>query len=169
MSTVTLVEYQDSWPADFQTISHELAGVFSGIPVEIEHIGSTAVPQLCAKPVIDVLLGVADLSLVEARIKDLSELGYEYRAEYERELPFRRYFVRPPGVGPRVHLHATVLGASLWTRHMAFREALRTSPDVRAQYAVLKRELAARYCDDKSAYTAAKAPFILAVLADRGV
>ncbi len=165
MQSVTLVPYQSLWPAQFGEVAAELALSFAGVPARIEHIGSTSVPGLCAKPVLDVLLGVRDLSAVETHAGALASLGYAYRPEYEVEIPHRRYFVRPEGRLPRVHLHAVVQGGRLWVSHLAFRDALGTDPALRLEYAALKRELADRYRHDKAAYTDAKAPFIAGVLA----
>jgi GrpB-like predicted nucleotidyltransferase (UPF0157 family) len=165
MTAVLLVESQAAWPAQARAAMAPVRAAFEGRPVRLEHIGSTAVPGLCAKPVLDLLLGVPALADAEDRAGALEALGFRYRPEHEAELPERRYFVRPAGAGPRVHLHAVVLGGPLWTRHLAFRDALRRDPGLAARYAALKRDLAGRHAEDKAAYTAAKAPFIAGVLA----
>ena len=131
----------------------------------VEHIGSTSVPGLAAKPVIDVLLGASSLADVEAKIKPLSEKGYSYISKYERKLPMRRYFVKKPlSASLPIHLHAVELGCSLWQEHLAFRDTLRADPAVLSQYEALKLRLAQEFSDDKSAYTAAKEPFIQSIL-----
>lgn len=163
MPAVELVEYQRAWPGTFRVISDELSAAMPGLAVTVEHIGSTAVPGLCAKRVIDVLLGVDDLSDVVASVGALRELGYRYRPEYEIQIPERRYLVKEAsGAIPRVHVHAVQLEGQLWREHIAFRNALRENLKLREQYAGLKRELAKTL--DKAAYTDAKAPFILGVL-----
>ncbi len=163
VSTVEIVEHQSSWPEAFRTIAGELSAVAIDGVVSVEHIGSTAVPGLCAKPVIDVLVGVEDLIAVQGRIAPLREIGYRYRPEHEAQIPQRRYFVKEPsGDVPRVHVHVVVHAGPLWQDHIAFRDALRRDAGLRDRYAALKRELAARL--DKSAYTEAKAPFVQAVL-----
>lgn len=168
MSTVVVSPYSQTWPLAFAQIRGELLGLFAGTPagdsVNIQHIGSTSVPGLAAKPVIDVLLGADTLTVVEAKIDALARHGYRYVPKYERELPMRRYFVRDEGEHPRVHLHAVVRGAALWNQHIAFRDALLANPTLRADYQALKLDLAARHANDKSAYTAAKSPFIQAAL-----
>lgn len=165
MSQLQLLEYQDTWPSQFQEVAAELLAVFAANDVALEHIGSTAVPGLCAKPVLDVLLGVSDLREAEDRQDELAKLGYTYRPEYEDQLPERRYFVRPQSRTPRVHLHCVIREGRHWKQHMAFRNLLRESPIVRAEYAALKRSLAIQYPENKLAYTEAKAPFIMRVLA----
>ncbi|WP_395088503.1 GrpB family protein [Armatimonas sp.] len=165
MQSVILLEYQATWPSQFNEVAAELVPIFESDPVCIEHIGSTSVPELCAKPVLDILLGAQDLAVVMARADGLANLGYRYRPEYETEIPERRYFVRPEGSQLRIHLHAVVQGGAIWLRHLAFREALRKNPELSQEYATLKRQLAARYSEDKAAYTKAKSPFIARVLA----
>lgn len=176
MSAVVLSPYSERWPQQFERIRDEVSRVFSdahaaddepigSMSVEIQHIGSTSVPGLCAKPVIDVLLGASTLARIEAKIGALAALGYIYVSKYERELPMRRYFVRDAeGERPRVHLHGVVLDSPIWREHLGFRDALRADPALRDRYATLKTELAERHADDKAAYTEAKAPFIRTVI-----
>ena len=166
MQSVTLLEHQSAWPREFTEVAAEIAVLFSSNPVSVEHIGSTSVPGLCAKPVLDIMLGTSDLSIVSARSAGLLELGYRYRPEYEVEIPERRYFVRAEGPGLRVHLHALVEGGAQWRNHLTFRDALRNDAELMQEYAALKRQLALRHSVDKAAYTLAKAPFIRRVLAD---
>jgi GrpB-like predicted nucleotidyltransferase (UPF0157 family) len=169
MSSVILCEYTDAWRAEFDRNAGELGTALAGADgFSIEHIGSTSVPGLCAKPVIDILVGVASLMRLEARIAELGILGFRYRPEHEAEIPDRRYFVREPGAYLRVHLHGVVLGGSLWRSHLAFRDALRRDGRLATEYASFKRKLALLHADDKSAYTRAKAPFIAQVLLGRG-
>lgn len=167
MSAVDLVPYSAAWPAAFQAIEGELRTAFAPACVAIEHIGSTAVDGLVAKPVIDVLLGAGSLEAVEQRIVALAALGYAYRPAYEKQIPGRRYFVRSRAGELRVHLHALVQDAPLWRSHLAFRDALREDPALRAAYQTLKRRLASEHADDTARYTAAKAPFVQRVLAGR--
>lgn len=165
MAAVQLVEYQSSWPSQFQQVADQLRSVLANAEGVIEHIGSTSAPGLCAKPVLDVALGVASLAAAESAIPTLALNGFVYRPDYETSIPDRRYFVRPPGPSPKVHLHAVVLGGALWRQHLYFRDRLRHDNPLRDAYASLKQTLAASHPADKAAYTEAKAPFIQAVLA----
>jgi GrpB-like predicted nucleotidyltransferase (UPF0157 family) len=165
VNEVALVDHQHQWPLHFQQLADELRSVFAPVGIQVEHIGSTAVPGLCAKPVLDVLLGAQSLAQVQAAVPALAQLGYTYRPEYEAQLPQRRYFVRPAGATPRVHLHAVQQGGTLWQRHLYFRDQLCQNAHLRDQYAALKRQLAQRHSNDKAAYTLAKGPFIQQVLA----
>jgi GrpB-like predicted nucleotidyltransferase (UPF0157 family) len=161
---IEIVDYRDTWPAAFRAIADEIAGAWVGDAITIEHIGSTAVPGLCAKPVIDVLLGVDALTAAEWHASRLLALGYRYRPEYENEIPDRRYFVRDASAQvPRVHLHVVLQGGRIWRDHLAFRDALHRDPALADQYAQLKTTLAAT--SGKAEYTEAKGPFIRAVLA----
>ena len=163
MSQVTLSEYSAEWRYHFRCVAAELTAIAS-LAAHIEHIGSTSVVGLCAKPVIDIMLGVAKLSDIKLRIPTIETLGYVYRAEYELALPERRYFVRAANVTPRVHLHCVLYRGQLWVQHLAFRDALRADAQLARQYQVLKHALAALHAGDKVAYSAAKSLFIAQVL-----
>jgi GrpB-like predicted nucleotidyltransferase (UPF0157 family) len=165
MPELVLSEYQDTWPRQFQQVAEQLLANVPLPGARLEHIGSTSVPGLCAKPVLDLLLGVSTLKEAEAAIPALAFAGFVYRPEHEVAIPDRRYFVRPEGPTPRVHLHAVLVGGLLWQQHLYFRDALRQEPLLREQYATLKRRLAVLHAQDKAAYTEAKAPFIIQVLA----
>jgi GrpB-like predicted nucleotidyltransferase (UPF0157 family) len=166
MSQLLLLEYQDTWPGQFRHVAAELLSVFAPSCVSVEHIGSTAVLGLCAKPVLDVLVGLDKLSEAEDRQHALASVGYIYRAEYEAQLPERRYFVRAEAQTLRVHLHCVLHEGRLWHQHIAFRNLLRRCPEVLSEYAALKRNLALVHAENKSAYTEAKAPFITRVMAE---
>jgi GrpB-like predicted nucleotidyltransferase (UPF0157 family) len=167
MAQIVIVEYQHEWPAQYDGAAAELAAAFAPSAVRIEHIGSTSVSGLCAKPVLDILLGADALAEIESRIHALERLGYTYRPEYEAQLPERRYFVRAASVTPRVHLHAVHVGSPIFERHLLFRDLLRRNPTVRSQYAELKRKLAMEHMNNKAAYSEAKDPFIQRALAER--
>lgn len=163
--TFRVVPYCEGWKHHFDAIRRDLSRAFDEPSINIEHIGSTAVPGLCAKPVIGVLLGAASLAVIEATIPRLDEAGFRYVSRHEAELPMRRYFVKAEGDAPRVHVDGGCTGSTIWQEHLRFRDALRADPAVRDAYAQLKRELVRSHGDDKSAYTAAKAPFVRRVLA----
>lgn len=165
MPGLSLIEYHDTWPAQFAAVGSELASIFAGAQASVEHIGRTAVPGLLAKPVLDVLLGAPCLADIELRIAPLASLSYAYRPSYEQLIPDRRYFVRDASAAMRVHLHAVVKDEAIWRDHLCFRDALRGDPKRRHEYAALKVSLAEKYRHDKAAYTDAKAPFIQRVIA----
>jgi len=157
---VQIVDYDPSWPAHFAALRGELQAALGALPAVVEHVGSTSVPGLAAKPVIDVMVGRPHGGPVAPYVPPLVRLGYEYRGEYG--LPGRDYFKRAGP--PAVHLHLVEYDGALWRDHVGFRDRLRRQPGTAAAYAALKRELAARHADARHQYTDAKGPFIREVL-----
>ncbi len=157
---VRIVDYDPVWPIRFEAERELLGQAFGGAPVSIEHVGSTAVPGLAAKPIIDILISADSLEAFEVRVPELARLGYEYVPEFEVELPMRRYFRKPALTGRTHHLHCVETDSAFWRDHLLFRDFLRTHPDRAAAYAELKRELAQRFSHDREAYTQAKTAFI---------
>lgn len=164
MSTVVLQPWSADWARHFAAVRASVLALFPPGEVVVEHIGSTSVPGLAAKPVIDAMLGAATLADIESRIRPLREIGYTYVPKYERELPMRRYFTSDAVIPLRVHLHAVETGSDFWRTHLAFRDALRGDPALRDDYQALKRRLARTFAHDKAAYSDAKGPFIRSVL-----
>ena len=165
---VTIAEYSPHWPAQFDAEADIIRSAFGATKIELEHIGSTAVTGLAAKPIIDVLLGANSLAVIERHIRHLEAMGYRYVPEFEKQLPERRYFVKPNGGAAQFHLHAVKHGDTFWRDHLRFRDALRERPDLRDQYQQLKRRLASSFGRERGAYTDAKAPFIEGVLSGLG-
>ena len=155
---IHIVPYDASWPDRFEEerdlLSKEIADYLSG---PIEHIGSTAVPGLPAKPVIDIMGGVASLDASRLAIPIVERLDYCY-------FPYRpdvmHWFCKPSAQVRTHHLHLVPFGSRLWGERIAFRDFLREHADVALEYARLKRDLAERYRFDREAYTDAKAPFV---------
>jgi GrpB-like predicted nucleotidyltransferase (UPF0157 family) len=164
-SRAVLTPYSAEWPKVFAHEHELIVRAFAPIGVRVEHSGSTAVPQLAAKPVIDILLGAPSLAAIELRIDELRAIGYDYISRYEQQLPLRRYFVKSSASSNRVHLHAVQTGSRFWQEQLAFRDILRSDPQLRASYERLKLDLAADPALDKAAYTEAKGPFIQSALA----
>ena len=156
---VLLVPADSTWPAAFAQEAERLRAAAGDVPVAIEHIGSTAVPRLLAKPVIDILVGVPSLAQADALVPRLQALGYEYVAAFEKQIPDRRYLRTR-----KFHLHVVQQGGAIWYEQLAFRNWLRTHPEDARRYAVLKQQLATRYRHDRDSYTAGKAPFVAETL-----
>jgi len=159
---VVIVDYDPEWPARFAVERDIIQDAIGAQVAAIEHIGSTAVPGLSAKPVIDILVGVHSLADAAACIEPLAAAGYRYYPEQEAEIPDRRYFDVQTGTRD-AHLHMVELGGAFWQRHIAFRDYLRAHPDTARQYDCLKRELAARFGSDREGYTEAKTAFIRSI------
>lgn len=161
---ISVVPYDPAWPALFREERQELQCVLAPwLAGSIEHIGSTAVPGMAAKPVIDIMAGVADLNGSRPAIAAVATLGYHYYP-YQSEL--EHWFCKPSPAHRTHHLHLIAVGSAQWIRPIAFRDYLRARPDVAAEHDALKRELASRFARDREAYTDAKRPFITAVTND---
>ncbi|TMK64535.1 MAG: GrpB family protein [Actinobacteria bacterium] len=140
---VEIAPYDPRWPEAFAAAESELHTVLRSWVVAIEHIGSTAVPGLPAKPVIDILVGVHTLADNDAIVVAVESLGYEYVPEYEDELPDRRYF-RRWAAGRRTHqIHLVErTNTDWWDRHIGFRDWLRTHEDARPHTETTGRDTA---------------------------
>jgi len=160
---VWIVPYDESWPQLFQQMAQPMREALGPVALRIDHIGSTSVPQLAAKPVIDIQISVADFEPLDAYRIPLERLGYIFRAE-NPELT-KRYFRETPGER-RVHVHVRRAGSFSQQLALLFRDYVRAHPAVAAQYAQLKIELARRYNrpEDREAYTDSKDPFIWQVV-----
>jgi GrpB-like predicted nucleotidyltransferase (UPF0157 family) len=155
---VELVDHDPSWGELFEEERARLLGVFDDRAAAIEHIGSTSVPGLCAKPIVDIAVGVRKLELTDEQIAAMERLGYEYLGEYG--LPGRLFFRKGE---PRTHnVHVVEHGGEHWERQLVFRDALRADPEERQRYDELKRRLAAAG-HPREAYTELKTPFIRGV------
>lgn len=163
---IVVADYDPAWPAMFEQERAKLSTALGPLTVTIEHVGSTAVPGLAAKPVIDLLVGVH--SLVEARsrgIEPLRALGYTYMPEYQSWLPDELFF-RKGIPGPWTHhVHIMEPSSPRWRNRLLFRDYLRAHPDAARTYAKLKRDLAAAVKDDIAAYRTAKDGFVAEIVA----
>ncbi len=129
--------------------------------VRLEHVGSTAVPGLAAKPIIDLQLSVDTLERRERYVEPLEGLGYLFAPDPES--PARHFFARPPERPRAYHLHVCEAGGDVELRHLAVRDFLRAHADEAARYAALKRELAARHATDRLAYIEGKEAYVTAL------
>lgn len=161
---VTVVEYRPQWPGMFEEEKLELLRAFSGeVSAQVEHIGSTAVKGLAAKPIIDIMIGLPDFSVADQFVTRIEALGYEYIKKYEVEMPFRRFFVKNLQ-GIRTHqIHMVEIGGEFWARHLLFRDYLRQNPEAAQRYSALKKQLAEREWEDVNEYADAKTEFIRSV------
>ena len=163
-SLLEIVPYRPEWVDRFAEARDELLEVFAGVDARIEHIGSTSVRGLAAKPIIDICVGLGDLAEAEARVDDMLRFGYHYVPQYEEQIPDRRYFRKPTGHPRTHHVHCLRVDGEEWARHLRFRDMLRESPELTAEYGALKTELAMTHAGNRPAYTEAKSPFIRRVL-----
>ena len=155
---VVIVPYDPSWASRFRVVAEILRRALAAwLAGPIEHIGSTAIVGLAAKPVIDIMAGVRTLDDSRPAIAAATELGYCY-SDYQPDI--EHWFCKPSFTFRTHHLHLIPIGTPQWRRPIAFRDYLRAHPDIAAEYEALKRRLAVMHRLDREAYTEAKRPFI---------
>jgi GrpB-like predicted nucleotidyltransferase (UPF0157 family) len=156
---VRVVPYDPGWLAEYEAESTRIGDALGKLAVGRHHIGSTAIPGISAKPIIDILLEVPDVAELDAHVARMESLGYE--AMGECGIPGRRYFRRdnPPGV--RTHqVHAFKVGSAHSDRHLAFRDYMIAHSHVAQAYGEVKQRLAELFPDDINAYMAGKDAFV---------
>jgi GrpB-like predicted nucleotidyltransferase (UPF0157 family) len=158
---IVVADYDPGWPALFERLARPVREAVADLGARVEHVGSTAVPGLAAKPIVDIDVVVAAPSDVPEAIERLRGLGYVYQGD--KGIVGREAFLWPPGA-PVHHLYVVVDGGPPYRDHVRFRDHLRQHPDKAEEYAALKRELARRHGRDRIAYTDAKTGFVTAIL-----
>lgn len=154
--TVRLVSYSPAWHVLFEREKKTLLIALRGIVLKIEHIGSTSIPDMEAKPIIDMAATIPSIDIVPKCVQPLAAVGYEYKGEYG--LPGRHFFTKG---SPHTHyLHVVAQGSDHWTSWVLFRDYVTVHKDVAAEYSQLKRDLAKTYHSNRDAYTKAKSEFI---------
>lgn len=163
---ISVVSYQPGWPAAFEAERRLLAPVIGGYLVGgIHHVGSTAIPGLAAKPVIDILAGIRDLDSARPCIELVVPLGYVYAPYLPDEM---LWFCKPNRRRRTHHLHLVPAGSAPYRDELRFRDYLRAHPGSRDEYARLKLALAVRFRHDREAYTEAKTEFVRDILRRAG-
>jgi len=160
---IRIAPYDPSWPSRFLDEQGALdAAIGEWVTGGIHHVGSTAVPGLAAKPIVDILAGVANLEAARACFAPLTDLDYLYAPYRAEEM---HWFCKPHPSRRTHHLHLVPTDSSRFRDELTFRDRLRASAATAEEYAALKRDLAERYKDDRESYTDAKEGFIRRVLA----
>jgi len=163
---IELEPYNTQWPELFQLEAASLRDVLNPwLAGAIEHIGSTSVPGLSAKPVIDIMAPVHSLELAKPAIDALPALGYCY-SPYKAEV--MHWFCKPSPAYRTHHLHLVATGSDTWVECIAFRNSLRGNAQLAAEYLSLKQRLASEYALDREAYTEGKSMFIQSVVKRAG-
>jgi GrpB-like predicted nucleotidyltransferase (UPF0157 family) len=166
---VRLADYDPMWPARFEDARRVIVEACGGLLLDLQHVGSTAVPGLAAKPTLDLMPMLARPEDGPRIVPPMTALGYEHRGEYG--IPGRHLFTRWIDGDAHVekhNVHAYPSGHVEAVRHLVFRDALRADPATRAAYQALKHTLAARFPHDVEAYAEAKSSFVDEVIAARG-
>ena len=165
---VTVVEYDPRWPERYEREEERLLDAIGGRVERIEHVGSTAVPGLAAKPIVDVTATLADWDQAGECVGPVESLGYEYFPESAERDPEWRYFERRSDDGQAFNLHLRPSRSDHLERNLRLRDYLREHPEAAREYEEIKREAAAEHPDDIEAYSEAKTDFIESVLEAAG-
>ncbi len=159
MRKVEVVPHDPRWRDAFEAEAKQVAAALGENVVAIHHIGSTAIPNIYAKPVVDLLVEVRDITAVDGRSSAMESLGYEVMGEYG--IPTRRYFRKDNQEGIRTHnIHAFETGSAEVGRHLAFRDYMIAHPVEAQRYSELKRELAEAHPQSMDGYMDGKDGFI---------
>jgi GrpB-like predicted nucleotidyltransferase (UPF0157 family) len=162
--SVIVLDYDPNWPRLFETLRASIWDAISDIAISIEHVGSTAVPGLAAKPVIDIDVVVHEMA-VRVGIARLEALGYLHRGDCG--VPKREAFRSPSGSAPH-HLYLCASTSVALANHLAIRDYLRANSSVARAYGGLKQQLARDFADDRIGYVEAKTGFLVAILRQVG-
>lgn len=163
--SVIISDYDPAWPDLFARERPVLETALGACAETIEHIGSTSVPGLAAKPVIDILVGVGSITEVDICSGAMRAAGYEGLGE--NGLPGRRYFRKRNPAGERLfHVHIYARESEAFHRHLVFRDYLRAHPERAAEYGALKRQLAGQDLPDRASYVTGKAELVARIEAE---
>lgn len=183
---VKLVKYDPKWKSLFEIEKKKLFRAIDSKEIKIEHIGSTSIPGICSKPVIDIMIGVEENKQLDSNINSIISLGYTYVQKYEIYMPFRRYFFKlknpdfqlPQIIGfndPDIdkgnhedsfHIHMVTINSDFWINQLLFRDYLRNSNKARKEYENTKKCLAKMEWNSINDYADAKSDCISRILAD---
>ncbi|MEM1127725.1 MAG: GrpB family protein [Bacteroidota bacterium] len=163
---VTVVPYRPAWVREFERVRDELRTALPAWVIGIEHVGSTSVPGLLAKPIVDILVGVPDLARGLSLRAPMERLGFTYRPD--DDIPDRHYFPRTVGGLRRHHVSVSVPGTRHHRNTLLFRDALRQDPARAQRYGALKQRLASAAGRDRLDYLNGKTDFVLEVLRAAG-
>lgn len=168
---ITILLYDPTWPAAFETEARALRDAFGTDALRIEHVGSTAVPGLAAKPVIDIQVAVASLAPLEPHARTLASLGYHFISVGDFDLVYP-FFAKPAAWPSTHHVHLCAAGGEQEARHLAFRDHLRRDRDAAVAYEALKRRLAVEHhgttIASREEYSLAKTAFVECMLTRAG-
>lgn len=162
---VALCPYDLQWPTRFMAERTRLLSLFPTQFLGVEHIGSTAIPGMAAKPIIDILGGVESIAVADTLIGPLLRSAYTTSMEFNATLTDRRWLMRWADGRRTHHLHLVVLGGAEWQQRVHFRDALRADSDLAERYERLKHDISRKHTADREAYTDAKTEFVLSVCA----
>lgn len=159
LEIVVVSEYDPEWIEEYEQEKVKISHVLSDVLLRIEHIGSTSIPKLGSKPIIDMMVGVSDLQQVsEVYITGLKGIGYEY--VFKPNFPERRFFRRGEWRAGTHHLHIYEYESENWINNILFRDYLKNDSSMMEEYYLLKKKLEQQHKHDRVAYTEGKSDFI---------
>ena len=158
---VSLSNHREEWHDLFVEERKRILTAVRDPIVQVEHIGSTAICGISAKPILDIVVGTPTFETQLPFLKDLESIGYEYKGE--NGIPGRHYFGK--GMPRTVHLNIVRFGGTFWLSHLAFRDHLKQNPEIAREYEQLKLDLTQRFHNDRGAYTKGKETFIRKIIA----
>ena len=159
---VELHDYHPDWARQFEDEKNKITDAIGDEIIGIEHIGSTSIKGLGAKPIIDMMVGVKELDRVDILVKPLAKIEYEYVPK--SEFKDRRFFRKGLWGNGTCHLHICEFEGNEWYEKLLFRNYLRAHPETAEEYYALKKELASKYKYDRPTYTKNKGSFIKAII-----
>ena len=159
--TVALQSHHAEWEVEFKNEKEKLKHVFEGVTLDIQHIGSTAIPGVSAKPIIDIGVFVNSFQDVETKIIDLEGLGYIQKKENR---PERMFFAKGSDEQRTHYLHIGEKGSSYVEDMILFRDYLISHPEVAKEYSDLKQDLTIRFAEQREVYTSKKEAFVNQIL-----
>jgi GrpB-like predicted nucleotidyltransferase (UPF0157 family) len=161
---VTLVTYDASWPVKYQEEKQRIIEAIGKYVLAIEHIGSTAIPFMIAKPVIDIQVGLKSLRDAVHCIPKLEKLGYKYLPEIESIEPNRRLFRKPSKGEKKYQIHMWKYQSEGWENFLLFRDYLQENSETSKEYEFVKKYMAKRFPENEVAYSIGKEGFIQVIL-----
>lgn len=159
--TVKLVKYNPKWQQSFESEAKKIKKVFGADALDIQHVGSTAIPGILAKPIIDIVLIVSSLQKARRYIKKLKDIGYDLKKNDQRTE--RLFFTKGPEIKRTHYLHVGEVGSGYAEDMILFRDYLRERHDIAEKYSKLKESLAEKYPEKRELYSAQKEKFIEAI------
>ncbi|WP_198147265.1 GrpB family protein [Gilvimarinus polysaccharolyticus] len=159
--------YAAEWASMFESEARNIRNNLGRRILAVEHIGSTSIKGMEAKPILDIMVGVEAVPHTDLILDDLIRVGYQRRVS--GDLHDRVFLVKGPESFRTHHLSITYMGSSFWAEHILFRDTLRQHTSLAREYLDLKRKLAERFSTDRYSYTAGKEEFVLKVLAMIGL
>lgn len=165
-NTVEVLAHNPEWIVLGEHERQSVLNAMSELVKDVQHVGSTSVPSLAAKPIIDLVAALEDVNAVDLIVEQLEKIDYEYRGDSRDDGGHLLIKESSPNIRT-VHLHVVEYAGTQWFHYIKFRDALRADEGLRTSYDELKRSLAKRFAGDRKAYTAAKDTFIKDLLGQR--